>query len=41
MQGPKAKRFILLGGLPCLDFINTAPDGGRVETLPDFQKLLA
>jgi|SRR5579875_42314 len=41
MQRPKAKRFIFLGGLPCLDFVNTAPDGGRAEALTDFEDLLA
>jgi predicted RNA-binding Zn ribbon-like protein len=40
MRDPKTKHFFLIGGLPCLDFVNTAPDGGRVDTLLDFQDLL-
>lgn len=40
MQRPKAKHFVLIGGLPCLDFVNTAANGGRAEVLPDFQDLL-
>lgn len=41
MARRKSKRFLVLGGLPCLDFVNTAPGGGRSERLLNFQDLLA
>ena len=38
----KAKRFVFIGGLPCLDFLNTALLGkpAGVETLRDFDDFL-
>jgi|SRR5579871_20690 len=43
MKRMKAKRFIMIGGLACLDFIDTAPLGSpaRIEALHDFGDLLA
>lgn len=43
MKRMKAKRFIMFGGLACLDFIDTAPLGSpaRIEALHDFGDLLA
>lgn len=42
MKRMKAKSFIIIGGLACLDFINTAPLGRptRIEALHDFGDLL-
>lgn len=43
MKRMKAKRFIMIGGLACLDFTDTAPLGSpaRIEALHDFGDLLA
>lgn len=41
MGRPESKRFLFLGGLPCLDFVNTGPSGGRGEALVNFPDLLA
>ena len=42
MKRMKAKCFIMIGGLACLDFIDTAPLGSpaRIEALHDFGDLL-